>query len=121
MKFNIGFILFISFLLSNNKGNAQEHSSTHEVTLFAQAIFSIESQELLTQLEQEMKLNPYIKTVRLDWNTQRLFILTKDITELNEEQLLSWFNGYVASISCVQIGVKGIDPINKYPFTNCEN
>lgn len=121
MKFKIGYIIVFTFLFLNMKGNAQNHQSSSEVTLFAQAIFSIESQDVLTQLEQEMKLNPYIKLVRLDWHTQRLFLLTKEISGLTEVELLSWFNGYVDTINCVQIGVQGIDQITKYPFTNCEN
>lgn len=118
---NLKVFILLFFLIGFKGVFSQNNSAPSDVTLFAQAIFSIDSKEQMLQLEAEMRQNPYIKLVRLDWNTQRLFLLTQNINELTEIQLLSWFNGYVTSISCVQIGIKGVDEIQKYPFTNCEN
>jgi hypothetical protein len=71
-------------------------------------------------LETEMRSNPYIKIVRLDYNTQRSFILTKNLDELSTENFISWFNEYSDKVRCIQIGRQGIDAVKPFPFEGCE-
>ena len=111
---NLFLFLLINFIsLSQNK--------SEEITFFAQCKFEINDQKELKILEERIRQNPNVKVVRLDFVSQRSFILTKNISELTEVQFSSWFENYIDSISCIQIGVYGIDKINPYPFTNCNN
>ena len=88
--------------------------------LFAQCVFTIQNETELRNIEAEIRQHPSIKIVRLDQNTQRAFILTKDIEQLSQEELKSWFGEYSESVKCIQIGVYGIDNIDHYPFENCD-
>jgi hypothetical protein len=94
--------------------------ATSEVTLFGQCMIELEDQNEATTLETEMRNNPNIKIVRLDYNSQRAFILTKDIDQLTEEQFTSWFMEYDSKVRCIQVGRYGIDAIKPFPFEGCE-
>lgn len=98
--------------------NAQQQVNTPE--LFAQCMFSIENEQDMLQLEQDMKMHPNTKVVRLDWHSQRAFIVTMGIEALSEEDFTSWFGEHATSVSCIQIGTLGVDTVNPYPFTNCQ-
>lgn len=100
---------------------AQTSGSESQPVFFAQCKLDIEDRTTFINLEQEMRLNPYIKLVRLDWNTKRAFLLTKDISSFTEDQLLSWLSTQSATARCIQIGLHGTDQIASYPFANCEN
>lgn len=114
------YIIFsLLFLLSVSNSSAQQVQQ--EVTLFAQCKLDLNNQTELAQLELEMKNNPYVKNVRLDYNTQRVFVLTKGIDQLNEDQFTSWFNSFSSLVRCVQIGTFGVDTIKPFPFEGCEN
>lgn len=90
-----------------------------ENTLFAQCMIEVNSSDEMKTLESEMRANPYIKIIRLDYQTQRAFLLTQNIEELSEENLKSWFSSYADNVRCVQIGKHGIDTVNPYPFVGC--
>lgn len=107
------FVLFVVFF-----SGAQV--SEQKVILFAQSKFKIENQQELKLLETKLRENPYVKVARLDFNTQRSFILVKDLESLTEEQFMSWFEEYADTLKCIQIGVYGVDKIEPYPFKNCE-
>ena len=107
------FALLISFC-----GISQVENS--EIVLFAQSMIQVDNAEEMRALEIEMRSNPYIKIVRLDYNTQRSFILTKNLDELSEENFISWFNQYSDKVRCIQIGRQGIDVVKPYPFEGCE-
>ena len=113
-------ILFsLLFLLTVSNASAQQVQP--ETTLFAQCMIDLTNQTELAQLEVEMKNNPYVKNVRLDYNTKRVFVLTKGIDQLNEGQFISWFNSHSALVRCVQIGTFGVDTVKPFPFEGCEN
>lgn len=96
--------------------DVQNENSTH---FFAQGMLTI-SQEAMTELELDMRTNnPYLKVIRLDVYTNRFFLLTENITSLEIQDLLSWFGEFADSVSCVQIGLHGVDTVNPFPFTNC--
>ena len=113
-------ILF-SLLILLTVSNASAQQGQPETTLFAQCMLDLNNQTELTQLEVEMKNNPYVKIVRLDYNTHRVFVLTKGIDQLNEDQFISWFNAHSSLVRCVQIGTFGVDTVKPFPFEGCEN
>lgn len=97
-------------------------SQTSEVTsttLFGQCMIEVQNQDDMKTLENQLKTNPYVKVVRLDYTTQRAFILTKNIESLSDVDFKSWFSQYSSYVRCVQIGVYGVDEIDVYPFENC--
>lgn len=99
--------------------NVMGQTAENQVTLFGQCMIAIDSQEEMKSLEALMRENPHLKIVRLDHPTQRAFILTKGIDQLNEEEFKSWFGEYAEKIWCVQIGRHGVDAIKPYPFEGC--
>jgi hypothetical protein len=96
---------------------SQDQSSGAQ--FFGQCMLDIESDEAIRQLEIEMRQNPYLRVVRLDLNTRRVFILTKALNSLTEAEFASWFNAYSDAIYCVQIGRHGVDAMKPFPFADC--
>jgi hypothetical protein len=109
--------LFAVLCLSTSYAQSQNYTDTR---LFAQCIFDISNQSEMQALQNEMYTNPNIEMVRLDSNTQRALIITANIETLSRADFISWFGQYGTSVSCVQIGVYGVDVMNPYPFTNCQ-
>lgn len=97
-----------------------QSNSANPVALFGQCMIEMDAAEEMRALETEMRTNPYIKVVRLDYNTQRAFILTQNIDQLTEEQFTSWFNAYADKVRCIQIGRHGVDVVKPYPFEGCQ-
>lgn len=115
-------ILFsLLILFASHSAFGQQQNSQTDVRLFAQCLFSISTQAELDALTYDLyATNPNIEMVRLDLNTQRALIITANIEELSEQDFVSWFGEHSSSVSCVQIGVYGVDTMNPYPFTNCQ-
>jgi hypothetical protein len=114
---NMKNIVLIGLFFIGLRVSAQTIES--QVNLFGQCMIEIATAEEMKTLELEMKSNPYIKVVRLDYNTQRAFILTKGIDQLSEDQFSSWFSNYANKVRCIQIGRHGIDQVKPYPFEGC--
>lgn len=113
-------ILFALCFIVINSAISYSQEETNTV-LFAQCHFSITNATDMLILEENIKALPNSTLVRLDFNSQRAFILTKGIDSLTAMEFSSWFENYSETVSCVQIGIKGIDEIAKYPFENCNN
>ncbi|MFN6015739.1 MAG: hypothetical protein ACK47F_13710 [Flavobacteriales bacterium] len=113
-------ITIISFIVFFGFSALSQSSPVNQVALFGQCMIEINAVEDMRALEADMRSNPYIKVVRLDFNTQRAFLLTQNIDELTEEQFTSWFNVYSDNVRCIQIGRHGIDMVKPYPFEGCE-
>ena len=111
---NMKNIVLIGLFFIGLRVSAQTNES--QVNLFGQCMIEIATAEEMKTLELEMKSNPYIKVVRLDYNTQRAFILTKGIDQLSEDQFTSWFSNYANKVRCIQIGRHGIEQVQPYPF-----
>lgn len=111
----------VIFIGINFNSSAQEKSTTENNISFAQCLFTINSIEEMQALELKMRNNPELSVVRLDWNTQRAFMLSKEGHSISKDELMTWFGSYSDSITCIQIGKQGIDPIERYPFTNCKD
>ncbi|MGB0914823.1 MAG: hypothetical protein ACPGVI_02075 [Crocinitomicaceae bacterium] len=100
---------------------AQTQGQTYTNTrLFAQCMFDISDKNQMLDLQTEIRNNPNIEMVRLDYNTQRALIITANLEELSELDFVSWFGTHSSTVYCVQIGVYGVDVMNPYPFTNCQ-
>lgn len=110
-------VLLLAFLLIGFQAISQESSTTY----FAQCLFEIPNDSDRIELENQIKEIPFTKIVRLDQHSSRAFIIVDGLENFSEEDLRTWFGDYGQSITCIQIGVRGVDPINPYPFTNCDN
>lgn len=92
-----------------------------EVRLFAQGVFQVEDTEAILTTESAIRSNPNVSIVRLDPYSKRFFIITQNLNQLSEETLKNWFGTYAESVHCIQIGIHGVDAINTFPFSNCDN
>ncbi len=115
--------LLFSLLLICSLGTAygQQGGTQSTEQFFGQCLFNITNQAEMDALQAEMAQNPNIDMVRLDMNTQRALVITSWLTDLTEQEFVSWFGSYGSSVTCVQVGVYGVDAMNPYPFTNCQN
>jgi len=88
--------------------------------LFGQGMIEIEDVAAAQALEADLRNHPNVKIVRIDYQTQRALVFTKDIQSMTEEQFTSWFGNYSDKLRCVQVGTHGVDQMNTFPFENCE-
>jgi hypothetical protein len=115
-------MLVILMLFSAGYYYAQTTTSQPSPTfLFAQGMFNIEDEQQLMDQENDLRNHPNVKVVRLDKYSNRFFILIQDLDSLSEQELRSWFGPYGSDLTCIQIGVHGLDPVNEFPFVNCTN
>jgi hypothetical protein len=114
---NLLFVVLLVFASTN--GFSQ--TAPNETTLFAQCMIDIDNESEIKALEIEIKKNPYVQIVRVDFYSKRVFLLTKGIEQLTEQNLISWFSQYSDKVRCVQIGVHGVDIVKPFPFEGCEN
>ena len=115
-------LLFCLLLMvSTSVAFGQQTGNQSTAKYFGQCLFSITDNAELEALQTEMRENDNLEMVRLDHNTQRALIITHGLSGLTEEEFTSWFGTYGVSVHCVQIGVYGVDSMNPYPFTNCQN
>jgi hypothetical protein len=114
-------IISIGFILAFFGVYAQEPvSEQSNVSFFAQAIYDYTTDEAFIQLEENLKSNPYVKLIRLDKNSETLFLVTKDINAFDIHILESWLTTDFESVSCVHIGIYGLDKLKKYPNEACK-
>ena len=123
------FVFCLSFSYAQNESkqyiNKELKNTENKITytdtrLFAQCMFDIPNQSVIQELQNEMYDNPNIEMVRLDYHTQRALIITANIEELTKKDFISWFGEYASTVSCIQIGVYGVDIMQPYPFINCK-
>lgn len=112
------FLVAAAMFLTYSIGFSQEQDQPH---YFAQCLLNIDNQTDFDALNVDLRDNPYVKVVRLDWHTKRLFLLTQNVNGLPLETFQSWLGTYVSTASCIQIGLHGTDQVNPYPFVNCPN
>lgn len=113
-------LLLIISLWMINFGFSQIQNDNKEINFFAQCILEINSNEDFNSLDAKIKENPNITTVRLDWNTKQLFLITKNMESFSEEIFLSWLMEYSEASKCINIGLLGVDPFVIYPNSNCK-
>ena len=89
-------------------------------TFFGQCMIELQSQESAREIEDQLRQNPMVKVARIDYTTQRAFILTHPLSELSETDFVSWFAEQSDNVRCVQVGRHGVDMVNPFPFEGCE-
>lgn len=114
------FVFVLLFSTAYSWSQQTTNITTNETHYFAQCLLQIDDQAVFQQLEADLRLHPNAQVVRLDWNTKRLFLLTKDLQSFDEASFVSWLGMHATQATCIQVGLHGVDPINRYPFTNCE-
>lgn len=113
-------LLLFAFGCFSFMGMAQSESNqTNTPAFFAQCLMNVTTESELTALENQLRAIPYVRVVRVDIPTHRLFLITKDLNALTVNDFNSWMGTYSSSYDCLQIGLHGVDPVNPYPFTNC--
>lgn len=112
------FLLVLLLMLTSFGSHSQQQNET---SFFAQCMLTIDNQEDFNELTAILQANPYVKVVRLDWISHRLFLMTKDIDQLPLATFKSWLGVYDTNAECIQIGLQGTDLVNPYPFVNCPN
>ena len=122
MKLIVSFIAVLCLSTSFAQTQTIAPAQAQPVQLFAQCMFSITDQTQMDALTVEFYNNhPEVEMVRFDMNTQRALVMTVGISDLTVDDFKSWFGPYSSTVSCVQIGVRGVDVMAQYPFTNCQN
>ncbi len=112
----ISFFTFVIFF----SGTWAQMTPSQPVMLFGQGMIEIEDIASAQALEAELRNHPNVKIVRIDYQTQRALVFTKDIQSMTEEQFTSWFGTYSDKLRCIQVGMHGVDQMNAFPFQNCE-
>ena len=111
-------IIKLIFVFSLVSFCAVSQQSTEKV-FFAQGMLQIESKTTMDSLQTVLRNEPFMKVVRLDWYSKRIFILTQGLDSLSLTMFESWFGQYATQLFCIQIGEYGVDAMNPYPFANC--
>lgn len=113
------FIFLVCVLGSSLASRAQATSEGPHY--FAQCMLDIPDETEFSNLENALRANPYVQVVRLDKVTRRAFLLTKDLPSFSQEQFSAWLGEYAQDASCIQVGLHGVDQVNPYPFTECND
>jgi hypothetical protein len=108
-------VLLVFAVVISTQLNAQQAESL----FFGQCLVEVEGHEAARQLEADMRTNPLIRVVRIDYSTQRAFVLTNPTESLTEEQFTSWFSEYSSKTRCIQVGKQGVDLVLPFPFEDC--
>lgn len=102
-------------------GQTNSLSSVEPEEHFIQCMFNIESLSEVERVSSALKNSPFIEMVRLDFYSQQALIYTTGASSLTVEGVKSWFLEYGETVYCVNIGVRNVDPLKKFPFENCNN
>lgn len=111
-------ILSLLLMMSLNASIAQNETNQG---YFAQCMMDIQDQSVMAEIEEAIRNNPKVKIVRLSYEMQYAFLMTNDVESLSETEFRSWFGVHGSALTCVQIGVNGVDERHSFPFTNCQN
>ncbi len=117
LKFFTSFLVVMIFHI----GYSQTLTAADQTTFFAQCMIELNSPQQADELVFNLRENPYVKIVRVDWPTKRVFLITENIDEFTEDTFLSWLGELSLLSSCIQVGLHGVDLVNPFPFTNCNN
>jgi len=114
----IKYSLFFALLWIQSSTVLAQTPTVNPDVFFAQGIFAIPANEI-AQAELFVRSNPNVQVVRLDAYSNRFFILTKHMSAFTEADLRSWLGAYGDELTCIQIGIHGVDPVAPFPFTSC--
>lgn len=112
------FSIFVNVSFSQTENNHQEHSS--DKSFFTQCLINNLTEDNVDELKTRLSLYTELKTIRINVEEKRLFIITNPIETLNNSILLGWIGDFSNAVSCIEIGVWGVDEVSTFPFSNCE-
>ncbi len=111
-------LLTIVIVFAINIGHGQTNNYPQ---FFGQCLININTIEEAQELTTILKENPYVDVVRVDLPTTRIFLTTKNLSAFSEINFSSWLGSFSTLASCFQVGLHGVDQVNSYPFTNCND
>ena len=114
-------IIVVLMIVGTNLGSYAQETVSPSPKYFAQCMLSIEDETAFRTLEENLRANPNVSIVRLDWYSKRAFLLTKELSTFAESDFSAWLGENADDATCIQVGVHGVDQVNPYPFTNCDN
>lgn len=110
--------IFLFLLVFAHTSIAQSESSPQ---YFAQCLFDISEVSEVSALEEKLRNHPNVHIVRLQYDMQYAFLMTDGLNDFSEEDLKAWFGEYGDKLTCIQIGIDGVDTRNQYPFSDCKD
>ena len=111
------FVLFASICYSQQQ---EQQTVAPAPSYFVQGLLEISTETQTVDLQTEMRNIQGLQVVRLDFHSKRFFILTDGLSGVDETQVETWFGDHADDLKCLQIGVYGVDAVNKFPFENCQ-
>ncbi len=112
------FTALINVSFSQTESNHQENSSNK--SFFTQCLINDLTDENVAELKARLSTHTELKTIRVNVEEKRLFIITNPIEIVTNSILLGWIGDFSNAISCIEIGVWGVDQVSTFPFSNCE-
>lgn len=88
---------------------------------FAQCLFDISDPSEVAALEEKLRNHPNVRVVRLQYDLKYALLITQGLNDFSEADFKSWFGAHGDKLTCIQIGVDGIDTRNQYPFSDCKD
>lgn len=96
-------------------------SNSTDQSYFAQGNFQLSESQNLESLNDHISSNTNIQAFRFDVVNNLFIVFTKEIGTFDNAILMNWFGDYLTNVSCVQIGIQGVDERNEFPFQNCND
>lgn len=88
---------------------------------FAQVQLNTNDASIQDAIETSIRNNPNCYIVRLDRITNGLLIVTKELSDFKQDDLLSWMGNYENTIECSRIGIQGFDDHLAFDNSFCSN
>lgn len=101
--------------------NGQTSTTTALPTYFVQAQVNELTNQEIRDYEQVLRSNPYVAQARIDVTNGQVLVVTSGLSSLTESDFRSWLNLNDEKLSCVFVGIYGVDVFKAYPFINCNN
>lgn len=111
-------LLLIFFLGSGLWSFGQQNQQS--TVFFAQCALNDMTAEECDQLNTQLKNNPDVMVVRVDPLSNTLFLLTQNVSSLNQTTFDGWLGEFSDNYTCLNIGVRGVDMIKPNPKQGCD-
>ncbi len=111
------YIIFIPFILLALAASSQVSSQQNGAQFFAQFTYqeSLTEQQVL-EFEGNLQQNPNILMVRVDRNTNGVFLVTQNLASFEENSVVSWLSTSFEVIECYREGLYRVDSV--IPFND---
>lgn len=118
MKYYINVIFFLFGI--GNFYSQNLHLTESQEKFFVQVVLVDSENSIFTEIETELRNNPYVYMVRFDKITNGLFVVTKDIQVLTRLVFESWMGDHESLIKCYRDGIHGTDTVLPFNSNFCE-